>query len=448
VYARDYIDAWEKVIALLQPADYFNDQVAFGAFTRAPSPLERVLLEVRRNSSFEGGASAVAGRALKQKLSSSRIGQLVQNYNAGRDTGLDAGGAISSHFDEIKEYVGDGKSDSPLREFVAAVKAAGESVYSALSAVASGTATDELQSRMATAVTSVKLAGGSAPPQLQKFVKDAAGTGTRAQVRTVTGAVATSWNDASQSCKEVADQRYPFFGASPQDARMLDMLRVFGGGGTLSRYVDEHLKPLIDTNGPMWRWREDNVITAAFSPDSPEEFAKAARIRDLLTTGLAVKVSAQQFGSDTVAVEISSGNSTQRLDKDMPGPRVLSWSPQGNPEAFVAMYPVTPEPPPAPAATAAQGASAVAGNQATPTPAPAAQPRPSPPPPPVRISADGSWAFFRLMDMAEKQNAGPKTILATFRSGAQWVTLSFELPSTNSPFSRGGMWTFRCPASL
>ncbi len=53
------------------------------------------------------------------------MGQLVQNYNSGRDTGLDAGGAISCHFDEIKEYVGDGKSDSPLRQFVAAVKAAG-----------------------------------------------------------------------------------------------------------------------------------------------------------------------------------------------------------------------------------------------------------------------------------------------------------------------------------
>jgi type VI secretion system protein ImpL len=52
------------------------------------------------------------------------------------------------------------------------------------------------------------------------------------------------------------------------------------------------------------------------------------------------------------------------------------------------------------------------------------------------------------MDMAQKQNAGPKTILATFRSGDQWVTLSFDLPTTDSPFSRGGMWTFRCPAAL
>ena len=266
-YSRDYIDAWEKVIAVLQPADYFNDQVAYGAFTREPSPLERVLLEVRRNSSFEGGASAVGKRYLRQKLSSSRIGQLGGAYSAGRDTGLDAGDAISSHFDEIKDYVGDGKQDSPLRQFVAAVKQAGGAVYSARSAVASGAATDSLQTAMATAVTSVKLAGDSAPPQLQKFVKSAAGSGTRAQVTTVTGAVATSWEQVGEACKGVADQRYPFFGAAPQDAAMLDMLRLFGGSGTLTSYVQTRLKPLLDSNGPTWRWQDNNPVTAAMDPE-------------------------------------------------------------------------------------------------------------------------------------------------------------------------------------
>jgi type VI secretion system protein ImpL len=440
LYARDYIDAWEKVIALLQPADYFNDQVAFGAFTREPSPLERVLLEVRRNSSFEGGAAAVGRRALQQKLNSSRYGRYVGDYNAGRETGLDAGGSISSHFQELQEYVGDGKRDSPLRQFVAAVRDAGKAVYAARSAVASGAATDELQTAMATAVTSVKLAGGSAPSQLQGFVKSAAGSGTRAQVTTVTGAVATSWSQAGAACEGVADQRYPFFGASPQDAAMLDMMRVFGGGGTLSSYVDQKLKTLIDTSGPIWRWQENNPVTAGMDPASPEEFAKAARIRDLLMSGLALKVTVEEFGSDTDAVEISSGNSTQRLDRDMPGPRVLSWSPQGNPEAFVAMYPAEAQPS-APAAAAAAGSQAPAQPAANDPLAPKAAP-------PARISAEGPWALFHLMDKAEKHNAGPQAIRATFRSGPHWVTLLLQLPTTENPFGRGGIWSFRCPTAL
>ncbi|HEY7901334.1 MAG TPA: type VI secretion system membrane subunit TssM, partial [Caulobacteraceae bacterium] len=49
-YARDYIAAWEGVIKALQPADYFHDPAAFGAFTRTPSPLKLLLLEVRKNT--------------------------------------------------------------------------------------------------------------------------------------------------------------------------------------------------------------------------------------------------------------------------------------------------------------------------------------------------------------------------------------------------------------
>lgn len=441
LYARDYIDAWEKVIALMQPADYFNDQVAFGAFTREPSPMERVLLEVRRNSNFEGGAAAVGRRALQQKLNSSRYGRYIGDYNAGRETGLDAGGSIQSHFQEIAEYVGDGKKDSELRQFVAAVRDAGRAVYAARSAVASGAATDELQTAMATAVTSVKLAGGSAPSQLQSFVKAASGSGTAAQVKTVTGAVATSWSQVGEACKGVADQRYPFFGASPQDAAMLDMMRVFGGGGMLSAYVDQKLKTLIDTNGPIWRWQENNPVTAGMDPASPEEFAKAARIRDLLMSGLALKVTVEQFGSDTDAVEIASGNSSQRFDHETPGPRILSWSPQGNPEAFVAMYPPTPEPaPPPPPASTTPG---------TPPAPPAAQDPLAPKPvPAARIGAEGPWALFRLLDKADKENAGPQSIRATFRSGPHSVTLLLQLPTTENPFGRGGIWSFRCPTAL
>lgn len=229
---------------------------------------------------------------------------------------------------------------------------------------------------------------------------------------------------------------------------MLEMLRVFGSGGTLSMYVEQRLRPLIDTDGPMWRWREGNPVTAGFSPSSAEEFAKAGRIRDLLASGLALKVQVVQFGSDTGALEISSGNSMQRLDRDTPGPRILSWSPQGNPEAFIAMYPVAPPPPPPPPTTGDGKADAQTGEDDKQTAEEPPAPAPPPPIPPARVDAEGPWAFFRLMDKADKQNSGPKQILATFRSGPHWVTLSFELPSTSSPFTRGGMWTFRCPTTL
>jgi len=66
----------------------------------------------------------------------------------------------------------------------------------------------------------------------------------------------------------------------------------------------------------------------------------------------------------------------------------------------------------------------------------------------ARIESEGPWALFRLMDRAEKQNAGPKAIRAGFGEGPQRTTLTVQLPGTTNPFSRAGLWSFRCPASL
>jgi type VI secretion system protein ImpL len=65
-----------------------------------------------------------------------------------------------------------------------------------------------------------------------------------------------------------------------------------------------------------------------------------------------------------------------------------------------------------------------------------------------RFQGDGVWALFRLMDAAAKENAGPTAIKATFGQGAQFATFRIDLPSSSNPFSRGGLWSFRCPARL
>ena len=65
-----------------------------------------------------------------------------------------------------------------------------------------------------------------------------------------------------------------------------------------------------------------------------------------------------------------------------------------------------------------------------------------------RFDAQGVFALFRLMDAAQKENAGPTALKATFGQGAQFVTLKVYLPSGTNPFSRGGPWSFRCPGRL
>ncbi len=119
-YAREYIAAWDGVLKALQPADYFNDPAAFGAFTRVPSPLKLILLELRKNTTFSGGAMGAAQNAIGAKLG--KAGALLGDAADGG--GVDAGQQIQSYFKPTADYVGDGKQPAPIDDFVTAMKSA------------------------------------------------------------------------------------------------------------------------------------------------------------------------------------------------------------------------------------------------------------------------------------------------------------------------------------
>lgn len=414
LYAKDYIAAWEAVIAAMKPGDYFHDPAAFGAFTKSPSPLKRVMMELRKNTIFAGGVQAGVKRAVTDRLNRSSSSRYVRDFGEGRARGLDAGDEITGYFSQLHEYVGDGKSPAPIDEFVASLKEAGQAVIAAQS-VGGGGGSDATQAQMAAAMASVKAAAAGAPPQLQEFVASATGGGSTAQLDAAKGAVDAAYASAVlPACKEVAQEHYPFFGGAAENVAAADALRVFGMGGVIDSFFQQRLKPLMQTDGPVWRWRSDDPVAATLAPASPEEFAKAAQIRDLLIGGLPIKVSLARKGSDVGAAEISSGGSTYKFETVDSPAKPLLWSISGGlPDASVVLY-----------------RPGAAGEL-------------------KRIETDGPWALFRLFDKATtRENAGPQSIKVTFGDGAGAATFLVQLPSERNPFSRGGIWSFRCPSTL
>ena len=442
LYAKDYIAAWDGMVALMRPGAFFNDPAAFGAFTKSPSPLKRVLLELRKNTVFEGGAKAGVARAARYGLNRSRIGRFAQDMNRDRASGIDAGDEISGYFANLQDYVGDGRNAGPVDDFVASVKAAGQAVIAAR-AVGGGGGSDTTQAQMAAAIASVKAAAASAPPQMQSFVNQAAGGGTAAQTSAAGGAVTDAYaQTVLPACREVAQEHYPFVGGARQDAAMVDVLRVFGMGGVVDGFVQARLKPLMDTTGSLWRWRDDNLATRTLNPATPEAFSRASDLRDLLVGGLPIKVAVASFGSGVATVEVANGGTRYRYTAQRNEPHPLLWSANGGlPEASVILYgaPIVAAPLP----SAAQGTSGGAA------PAVAALDADAPPGPVLaKFTADGPWALFRVLDQANKQNAGQQAIRASFGRGATATTLAIGLPSPRNPFSRAGVWSFRCPATL
>lgn len=426
LYAKEYIAAWEGMVAAMAPGAYFQNPAAFGALTKSPSPLKRVLLELRKNTIFSGGVQAGLARVGRYGLNRSRYGRFAEDMGRDCAQGIDAGDEISGYFANLHEYVGDGSRPAPVDEFVGAIKSAGQAVMAAQS-VGGGGGADATQAQMAAALAQVRASAASAPPQLQSFVTQAAKGGSAAQVSAASGAVGDAYaQTVLPACREVAQERYPFFAAAKADAPMAEVLRVFGMNGVIDGFVRQRLMPMIDTSGPVWRWRRDDPVAGALNPATPETLKRAGDIRDLLAGGLPVKVSVASFGSGVDTVEVASGGTRYRFTPTSNQPRPLLWSATGGlPEASVALY-----------RSAGAGAPKAADGDAPPGTEI------------LRRATEGPWALFRLMDQADKRNAGPQTIQAAFGTGPERSVLTIVLPGTTNPFSRGGLWSFRCPATL
>jgi len=401
LYARDYIHAWEQVVGALQPADYFQDAAAFGAATGSPPPLKLILQEVVRNTSL-GAASPAAKKLIPAAVPAGLLPQ--------PETGINAAQAIGEAFAPLRAYVGDGKAPAPVDDFVAKLKAAVTAKGTADRAVQMGGG-EAAQADLAKAMSELAAASATSPPLVQAFTSRSSKAGDQAQISSAAGAVASAYADSvNPACRSASEQRYPFVTASANDAPVGDLLRVFGLNGQMDAFISGRLRPLLDTGGPVWRWRADDPVAAAFDPTSAGEFQKAQELRDLLISGVAIKVESAGFGGAVTSAELSAGGQTYRFEPSQAGQRALQWSPSALPEAHVTLF---------------------AGAQAVKT-----------------FAFEGPWAMFRLMDAARKENAGPTAFRATFGDGASYVTFRVLLPSEKNPFSRGGSWSFRCPPRL
>ena len=410
LYAKEYVAAWENVVNAMQPAQFFQNLQAYGAFTKTPSPWKLILLQLRANTTFTGGSSA-AKAGLAQAITA-KLGNAAKLLPSDSSGGVDAGQEISNAFKQLQDYVGDGKAPAPIDDFIAAVKTAGASMIAAQSPGAALNAGGAVQAQLATATAQIAAAGATAPPILQSFVTATAKGGTEAQSSAVQGAVSQTYAmNVLPGCQEATKDRYPFFSAATEEASVADMMRFFGNGGVMDSFVRDRLMPLLDTGGPVWRWKMGDPVASAFDPSSAGAFAQTPVIRDMLSAGLPFKVSLETLGPGADAVEFSSGGTSYRFDKSAgTTQKPFLWSPQaGAPEAHVTLF---------------------KGTQQL-----------------DQVAEQGSWAVFHLMDKARKQNSGETAFLATFGNGANSATLRITLSSDQNPFSRGGAWAFRCPVA-
>jgi type VI secretion system protein ImpL len=410
LYADDYIAAWRKVVLTPRPAEYFNDDIARGIFTRPPSPLKTLLLKVRANTTFKGADDAIV-KAAAETVSNSRLGNAARLAGrvAGSD-GFDAAGAIAGAFADLHAYVGDGTQKGRLDEFIEAVDEAGRNkVASTMPGI--GGASEMAVGNLNQSLGKLVSAAASAPLLLRPFTTAVTNGGSAASASAAGGALAQNYTGSVlPACREAVDDKYPFYSNSSTNASIAAVQRVFGMGLAFDNFVQQ-AGTLLDKGGPVWRWNADDPTAATLNPDSADQLRRAMQLRDALAGGITVTFEVKAFGAGVDEAQLDAGGRTYRFASGGGAVRrQVSWSVQNAPEASITL---------------------LRGGQEV-----------------DEIPADGPWALFRLMDMGNPRKLDAQTLNATFGTGSRNVVFKVTAPADIDPFGDSGIWHFRCPAGL
>jgi type VI secretion system protein ImpL len=272
MYERDYIEAWDRVLADLELAPT-NDTAAM---TRAlevlsgpASPLRAIAALVAEHTNFTNrGATAAATEAAGQSIKE-RLGRLAKPLQEA--AGIPAttpGRLITAHFQNYHRLLAGEPGQAPIDKLVALH----QQLHNAwLAAAASGDIRQAAKDQaVGSALSAVRQLAATLPPAMQRLVAQVpasaesviAGEEIKVKVQTEEAeierlrTIRTLFNEqVLPECNRIVAGRYPFTQGSDQDVPLMDFATLFGPGGVFDAFYKTHLEALTDTTRRPWRWQ-------------------------------------------------------------------------------------------------------------------------------------------------------------------------------------------------
>jgi type VI secretion system protein ImpL len=283
LYAADYEAQWDRLLAAVQPGDYFSmESPARAALLADNSPLAVVLKAVQGQTQLQppGAPPPAPGQAES------------------------AAQGVTDHFAALANWISGGQLDALLKAIRTAASAdIATSTTSTIDEAASPTTEGKL------ALIDASL---SPPPQLQAFVAGIQNKGTAAE----SGATASA-NQAyyaanvKDDCAHTA-VGFPFDADSTADADLTAVSTLFGPGGQFDKLIGAMAPKLDDPKAPVWRWSAQSALGLA--PDSAGRLQEAQELGTLLRpTGVDLTVQAVQFGPSVTSATLQIGGVTRVL---------------------------------------------------------------------------------------------------------------------------------------
>ncbi|MEQ6250633.1 type VI secretion system membrane subunit TssM [Sulfitobacter sp. HNIBRBA3233] len=325
LYYDDFISQWDgflRDVRLTPIGDLAQARQNLKDLASADSALKRLLESVvyethlaRVEEEGDGNAAAQKG-ALKAASKLGKLGKLVKTgAKIARTTKTDGppprppGEIVSNHFAPIRATVQEVDGQPPLLgDAVAALTA----LSNELQTVA---ASPDPQAALLARGGLPQLTGAIAneaavlPDPIDTWLTGIAGDTIAVTREAVIAQLNARWRaDVLPFCTSATSGRYPFDQSSAIDVNTLDFARLFGGGGLMDKFINDHLQPYIDNAVRPWRWRADFGLDAA----SLEPFEHARAMRDALFPGGAGPVMA--FSLEPTDLSANASRVTLNVD--------------------------------------------------------------------------------------------------------------------------------------
>ena len=130
-------------------------------------------------------------------------------------------------------------------------------------------------------------------------------------------------------------QRYPFDNAGTQEIALADFDRFFSSHGTLNTFIEQYLKPFLDTTQPEWALRQSNNYVLPISPDVLNELIRANIVTNMFFPNQSntsqIEFSLQKISLDPVVsrLQLSIGDHSLQDTQDSDSMTRFNW-PQSN----------------------------------------------------------------------------------------------------------------------
>jgi type VI secretion system protein ImpL len=426
LYEKDYINAWEKLLADIELISFptiDKAAAALGVLAAPSSPLKGLLQTVDQNTHLVPGPGEVQGKVEQAKQAvEDRLGKLLDRGKelAGVQTSAKPGTQISQHFAGLHQSLvgppGTPPGQAPIDKILARLG------QIQLQAQAVGTGIGETNPLQALArsggadqVKALQAEAALLPPSIGAVVMQIGGKAEVAAVSQAKNELETRFRqNVARDCAQITQGRYPFAAGATSEVPLADFARLFAPGGLFDAFFkDNTLDALIDTSRRPWVSKAGaSGASGGVSPGLLRVFEAAQAIRDTYfrpgssTPELKFTVTPQTL--DSAASRFVFEVDGQSFD--------YRHGPERN-------WPAT-WPGPNPGVAAVSFEDRAGGHP--------------------NLAFQGPWALFRLLDAGKLHQTSETRYALSYELGGHSAGVTLEAASIRNPFGKHDLQQFRC----